>query len=427
MAEKKNNGVDKKRDDSEEIIERLDPIIEGEEDLDTTFAEESGMVDDEIDRLFEKDNEKRDSSLDILFEDDRELDSLFDEERKSFQKGLKDEVQKALSQPTMSKASLYRMRMSEPSESALTAEIAQQKTVEEIWEEPLGAAKETQNKKSIWVMCSFIALVSMAGAWALWQSTNGTRGNEEELLAQEVETEQKELSKLELEQQLQSVDTLMHQYFTANTVDQKCESIYKADSLRSDIEAYYKENGGPKPSTDYRIDNIFPMEIDETELWEVFIKDKNDLEKDLKVYYVRKDPAGAYKVDWKADVVFQENDIGHFQETRSKEATSFRFKVEPMYKLATFNWGFTDTEYDVLRLSIPDTDWVFWGYLKRGSEAHKKLLLSLDLNLKRQVLDMAVSHDFILKVKFLEDSPKENDQYILIDELVSRKWINIAE
>ena len=44
---------------------------------------------------------------------------------------------------------------------------------------------------------------------------------------------------------------------------------------------------------------------------------------------------------------------------------------------------------------------------------------------KNLVLNQPGKHDFILKVRFLEDSPKENDQYILIEDLVSRKWLTI--
>ncbi len=407
MAEKKNSNEGEEIDDSDEIIERLDPIKLDESDKDV----------EDIDHLFVDDEITR----------DRSIDSLFDEERKNFQDDLKDEVQKALSQPVMSKASLYRMRMKEPSESALKGEIAQQKSVEEIWEEPIDETVESQNRKSVIVMCVLIALLSIAGGWAIWKSTHDERGNEEELIAQENEVKQRELEKQLLDTKLKKISDLMNQYFSAITVAQKCESIYKGDLITEQVQQYYSSKGGVQPISDYTIDHIIPANVDDGDVWEVFVSSEQSAEGRLKSYFVRLDDEGGYKVSWKADVCFQDDDVKKFIETRSKEAKVFRFEVKTLLKMATYNWGFKDTDYQVVRLSIPDSDIVFWGYVARGSTEQKMLNRFIELDLKNQVLNKETKHQFILKVRFLEDSPRENDQYILIEDVISRKWVNTAE
>lgn len=417
MEYKKENNREQEKGDSEGSVERLDPVVVGEEDLDVGFAKEVEMADAAIDQLFEDDPREVDHSI----------DSLFDEERKTFKKGLRDEVEKALSQPAMSNASLYRMRMNDPSEEALSAEIATQKSVEEIWEEPLDEAKEMQNRKSMRLIFVLIASLFVAGSWALWTSANDERGNEEDLVAQENENKQKELSKLELGKERDKVYARMHEYFSAITVDQKSESIYKVENFQKEIVAYYEQQGGVNPYVEYNIDNMFLIDVAGEDVWEVFVKDMASVEKELKRYFVRKDTDGSYKVDWEADVIFQRDSLSEFQEMRSSKPKNFRFLVEPMHKLATYNWRFKDNEYVPLRLSVPDTDYVFWGYVKRGSDEYEELVKYMDFNLKDVILDVKPVHQFILKVRFLEDSPTENSQYILIEDIVSRKWVNMVE
>ncbi|MFT5906707.1 MAG: hypothetical protein ACI9E1_002319, partial [Cryomorphaceae bacterium] len=144
MAEKKNSSENLKKGDSEEIIERLVPSSEGEDEVEFKFADDKEKYDSPIDHLFQDEDKIVDPAIDRLFEEDRN----------SFQKGLHDEVQKALSQPVISKASLFRMRAKDPSESALSEEIARQKTVEEIWGDTTDEASEASNRKSVIVMCA---------------------------------------------------------------------------------------------------------------------------------------------------------------------------------------------------------------------------------------------------------------------------------
>jgi|GEM_PF-2479879 len=432
MAEK-NTSEELEKGGSEEIIERLDSSLldEGEDEVDTKVTDDQQMDDQSIDHLFQDKDKTVDRSMDHLFQDedktvDPSIDRLFDEDRKNFEKALQDEVQKALSQPEISKASLYRMRTKEPTEIALTKEIAKQKTVEEIWEESKDEASGAGNRKSIIVMCVFISLITMAGGWALWQTINDERGNEENLTALENESKEKELEKSILYEELSGVSEVIERYFSAITVRQKSECIYQAESFKNDIEVYYKNNGGVKPTFDYSIENIFPISLNGEDIWEVLIKEEDGLAEGIHSYFVRKNSDGEYKIDWESDVVLQENDVKIFKETRSREAMEIKFIVKPM-KRGTYNWGFKDTEYKALRLVIPNSDMVFWGYVKKDSPEQKKLNDFIESDSKNSVLNQSMRHEFILKVRFLADSPRENDQYILIEDVVSPKWINIEE
>jgi hypothetical protein len=175
---------------------------------------------------------------------------------------------------------------------------------------------------------------------------------------------------------------------------------------------------------DYTIQNVLPINFYGEEVWEVFIETKDRPNEGVRCYYVRKDTFEEYKVDWEADVVLQKNDIKKFKETRSREATKFKFEVEPIYQMSIYNWGFTDIEYQAYKLTLPDSDMVFWGYVKRDSPEEIKLNRYIERNLNNTLLNTNLRHEFILGVRFLPDSPKENDQYILIDDVVSRKWMS---
>jgi hypothetical protein len=119
--------------------------------------------------------------------------------------------------------------------------------------------------------------------------------------------------------------------------------------------------------------------------------------------------------------------VKKFKTIRSKKATSFKFEVNPMYLFSTYNWGFKDSEYQVLRLSIPNSNMVFWGYVKRGSPEQYQLNSYIEADLKNPIISKTMVHEYILKVKFLADTPHENEEYILIENIVSRKWINTDE
>ncbi len=403
MAGKRNNGEHKDDDKFDEIIERLNPHSSVSEKID----------DGSIDHLF-ADEPKR---------ADKNLDRLFNEERQLLPKELQDQVQKALSQPEMSKAKLFRMRSSEPNKKAFEEEIATLKSVEEIWDEKNEGAGKTLNRKSLLVMYGFISLLIAMIAWAVIATINDKRGNEEKLNAQMREASEREQLQISLNYEIQKVTEVVDRFLTAKTVPQKSESIYDAETLQSEIESYYERVGGVMPITEYFIEQIIPIHLDGENLWEVYVK-MNDVDnKPKKIFYVRENSKGEYKVDWAADVALQKHDVKKFKATRSREVTSIKFIVEKLSGQSIYNWSFHEANYDVQKLIVPNSDIIFWGYVRRGSPEELKIKQSIESDLKNNLWNRSVSHQFILKVRFLEDAPRENDQYILIDDIVSRKWV----
>lgn len=451
MVEKKNTSEDLGVNNSGEIIERL--VLT--------------LADDETDSGLIPDQELDDLLIDELSEDDdkavdHSLDSLFDEDRKSAQNGLHDEVRKALTQPAISKASLFRMRLREPSESAFNEEIAQLKTVEEVWEEPEAETIKVVNHKYITVMSILIAVFLLAGGWGVWRAIDTKKSDNGNKTASVIESRLSAKQSLEVDMRL--VSEIVKQYLSASTVSHKSEYIYKVDSFSNDIESYYENKGGVKPVMNYGIKSILPLSLNGAQVFEVVMKNKDPQNKKFRSYYVRKNSEGEYKVDWKADVIFQDSDVKKFKETRSKKATNIKCIVNPIYdememmpwvrkrpeynispvnipisdlvfwelepiyyNLASYNWGFNEKEYNVMRLEIPNSDMLFWGYIKKGSEAEYKLFQYMGSDLKREIIDRKSNHQFILKLRFLPDSPHENDQYVIIDDVVSEKWINMDE
>jgi hypothetical protein len=403
MEGKRNTNEYGEEDDLDEIIERLDPRLAVKKEIDDQF----------INRLFQDETKKNDDSLDGLFEGDKS----------SLRKGLQDEVQKALSQPEMSKASLFRMKTKEPSLKAFDEEIAKLKSVEEIWEESSHGATKTLNRKTSIALYAFITVNIAMIVWALFTSLNDMRRGDAQLNALTSEIISKEQQEKNLNLEIKEISELIERYLSATTKLNKIECIYKADDFINEIDSYYKEHVRIQSPSDYVIDSILPISVNGENLWEVLVTEKTISGELFHNYYVRKDSAGDYKVDWKEDVIFQENDVVKFKETRSRESTNIKFIVEVITRISAYNWGFMETDYQVFRLREPNSEMVFWGYVRRGSPEQMKLNHSIENDLKNTLSKKTVRHEFILKVRFLPDSPTTNDQYILIDDIVSHKWL----
>jgi hypothetical protein len=405
MAGKRNTNEYSEEDDIDEIIERLDPRLAVKIEIDEQF----------IDRLFQDEPKKKDDSLDGLFEEDKS----------SLHRGFQDEVQKALSQPEMSKASLYRMKSKEPTFKAFDEEIAKLKSVEEIWEESSQGATKTLNRKALIALYVFITVIITMIIWAIFTSLNDKRDSDAQLNALTSETINKELQEKKLNIEIKEISELIDRYLSATTKLEKIECIYKADDLINEIDRYFKEHERFKSPSDYVIDSILPISVNGENLWEVLVIEKTISGERFHNYYVRKNSDGDYKVDWQEDVIFQENDVVKFKETQSRESTSIKFIVEVITGMSAYNWGFMETDYQVFRLREPNSEMVFWGYVRRGSPEQMKLNQSIENDLKNTLSKKTVRHEFILKVRFLPDSPTTNDQYILIDDIVSHKWLTI--
>ena len=220
---------------------------------------------------------------------------------------------------------------------------------------------------------------------------------------------------------IKEITKIIEDYLSAETVDEKCRHIYKADEYRSEIESYYQQHGGLKEINDFKIGGIKPVLFDSKEYWQVVITREQD-----KIIYLRNSPNNSFKVDWKADVVFQANDIASFIDSNTEEPTMFRFNIKISAERPVYNWGFTEDEYFSVNLSVPGTDKYLWGYVKKGSELHERFLR---LNRETESFQFASSSksESILKIRFLKDSPTENKQYVLIDDIISSSWVNTKE
>lgn len=283
-------------------------------------------------------------------------------------------------------------------------------------------AKASQNRKSTIAVCLLTAMVAMAVYWVLSKPTNDKRENEGLIVEMKKQFFEKEKEKKIIDREVEDVSNLLHQYLSAPTVEEKFSYIYNADDHKDKIREYYNENGGVKPLEDYFIYLVLPTHIDGEEIWEVTVKKNQEGIDNISSYYVRKDSDDEFKVDWFSDVALQENDILEFKKSRSNRPTKFKFQVKKLNDKPTYNWGFRDTEYEVVKLTEPNTNLVFWGYLKIGSSAHTSMNRYLGMDLKNRIVDVEFIHQFILVVKFLKDSPRENDQYIVIEDVISRRW-----
>lgn len=296
------------------------------------------------------------------------------------------------------------------------------KSLEDKWSAPTKKNEQAGGHKILYSVCTILGLMILLGLWFTFQSLANSTNDKRELAFSEQGT-LKTVDKISLGTQIKEITKIIEDYLSAETVDEKCRHIYKADEYRSEIESYYQQHGGLKAINDFKIDGIKPVLFDSKEYWQVVISNTRELHK---IIYLRNSSNKSFKVDWKADVVFQANDIASFIASNTEEPTMFRFNIEISVVRPVYNWGFTEDKYFSVNLSVPGTDKYLWGYVKKGSELHERFLR---LNRETESYRFASSSksESILKIRFLKDSPTENKQYVLIDEIISSSWVNIKE
>jgi len=294
------------------------------------------------------------------------------------------------------------------------------KSLEDKWSAPIEKNEQAGGNKILYSVCTILGLMILLGLWFTFQSlANSTNDKRERTLSEQGTL--KTVDEVSLSTKIKEITKIIEDYLSAETVDEKCRHIYKADEYRSEIESYYQQHGGLKEINDFKIGGIKPVLFDSKEYWQVVITREQD-----KIIYLRNSPNNSFKVDWKADVVFQANDIASFIDSNTEEPTMFRFNIKISAKRPVYNWGFTEDEYFSVNLSVPGTDKYLWGYVKKGSELHERFLR---LNRETESFRFASSSksESILKIKFLKDSPTENKQYVLIDDIISSSWVNTKE
>jgi len=355
--------------------------------------------------------------------EDAELpDDLFDELRDNTQRELRKEVQKALVQPTASKAGLYRMRSKDLSAKDLKEDDKALNDLEEVWGE---VDVESEAKRKLILFLLLVAISVSCIYWAFSQSFDvaaDTPFNHLNDLPKEKNTE-----KADLRKEMTEAGLVMQNFIQAETLEVKKQFIYKTNEFEAIMKQFHAAHGQFPIHERFQINMILPVMLADEQLWMAKVQIQVEGAKRVKSYFLRKGVDGKFKVDWKATVGYQENDIEKFVKERSKIPTEFRFIVKREKRIPSYNWGFREFEYLPVILKVPNTDYTFWGYVKRGSKSHRDISLAMKVDKKSGAMIRANHFQYILKVRFLEDSPKENDKYILIDELVSPKWVDLCE
>ncbi len=407
MEKKKFSRNIKAKVELEEVIERLSPAMP----MDST--EDKLPVASEL----EDQGVKSEQSLDWIYKEaQKRLSDVSDYKQNA-------DASERLASDEVSKT----RKSKKPSNQVPLEKRRKIKSLEETWGESSGKSGLFIDRKSRGVMISFSLLIVAAIIYAIIISrnkdqVNGNLSNNDGVQISNIEDE---LSNLEMKVKL--VSDVADQYLSATTVEEKCKYIYNSVALKDKIEKYYKDKGGITTMENYTIKNVIPVKLVARYVWEIIVTSEDLPEGESLHFYVRRDSEEQYKVDWKADVAYQDNDVNEFKKSRAKKSTAIKFKVDVITGETIYNWGFTEEDYNVLKLSAPNSDTVFWGYIKKDSPLSSELILNIESNIKNTLSDIKVENQFILKVRFLADSPRENDQYILIDDIVSKKWVNTQE
>ncbi len=415
MAGKKNNSEDMKKSDSEENIERLDDrfIDSAEDEIDIKLTADQKIDDRSIDQLFEDNDKPLDHSIDRLFEEDR----------KSFKGGLKDKVQKALSQPVMSKASLYRMRTKEPSEVDLS-EREIMPTLEDQW------IQDESNSATVswvkWFILLGILLAMSAGIWA-FINLSGEEADKGEK-AQEI----KEIALVSVQsdiddaQNIANVSACVKKYLEATSIEERAKYCRNQEStLRKMTKSYANELifdiyhfEGIAKSSEIR------MEDKEITIVSANISSQSGgtgVENKPKSLLLEKQEDGTYLVDWETAVVYQPADWNAFIVKRSTEAHVFRLEVRERINYGPYLYEFSDDNiYQAYRISIRgNAEKYLIGYAKKGSEVDK-IMKSLTLIKGNKNTGSRMTVPVMLKLVFPEGAL--SDQCVEITEVISDSW-----
>jgi len=303
--------------------------------------------------------------------------------------------------------------------SSINKRSRKSKTVEDKWSSSRNKTTEVVDNKPLWIASILLVLLLICGgsfAFKLFLSNNDQNSTSGQTSIESV-------SKAALANKVEVISEALNNYLTATSIDEKCKNIYKAEEFKSEIEAYYQKNE-LKVLEDFEISKVQPVLFDRKEYWEVIVVDKN---KKQLLYYIRTDENELVKVDWKADVVFQKNDIQSFIESRSTNPHIFRVYFDSSVIHPVYAWGFTEEEYMFVSLNIPNTENHLWGYIKRDSEISDTLE-----RLQKDTSDFKIrSKDglkkFLIEMRFMEDSDAENNQAVMIDRIISNSWVNTEE
>jgi len=310
-----------------------------------------------------------------------------------------------------------------PSSTSLSSKRRKSlKTIEDRWAANSEEGVKVAGHKILWAVGIILGVLLLGCLGLVFRFFITDRVEPENYAIPQQMVESEDTKKRTLAIQIQEATRIIEQYLYAENLDEKCIYIYKAESFRSIIDEYYEKEPW-KPFTDISITGIHPIIFDSKEYWQVSLYDAIDGQS---FYYLRKDEKGDLLVDWKADVVYQKNDISSFISTKSKEPQLFRCIIDLNKNRSVYNWEFTEDKYFSLKVEIPDRDDYVWGYMKKNSEVSKKMEQLRREAIINQGLQKSL-HKFIVTVKFLKDTSLENNQHVSIENVIANSWVNTEE
>jgi hypothetical protein len=276
----------------------------------------------------------------------------------------------------------------------------EEEDVEDVWQEggrrsPMGLV----------VLAGILGLVLLGVALLL--IPRGDRLVEERAALVTAEREAEEQALQDAGLLMEKIEKVVRKYLAAETVDEKLRYVRHRERVQPLMEAYYAEQ--PMEPRGFRIVTAFyPVGVDNDSFLYMQVRGEDGTLIPLLVEHLGRDEV---LVDWETDVAYQPMLLATFLEQRLTEPVAFRVFA----KLDTFYaYEFADPErYQCLMLTERDSETYLFGYVERGSEAHRKLMETLGDDPKSR-------EPFLLKLRFLPDSRATRS--VVIEEVVAKRW-----
>ncbi len=397
-------------DDTEVIVLGADDHKEeGDELSDEGDAEDSTLVAVVDDLLMAEDDSKA---------GDADLDVLFQEEKVNMRDEDEVALRKALYEAKESKASMMRNKSGEATKATLAEQVAMLDTLEDTWERELEGDLASKKTKFV-VIALIIILVGLAIGGAV-MVRNNQLANKEDLQKLDKEKATYQNLKEEAKKKVAKVEAAFFKFHAVKNVDDLVAAIADGESLREKVTAYYKKHPLPQKIEGVSITQVSQTLINDKVVWYLTFESPGSSES--RGYFFREDGNGGYKVDWRAISGCQDENLADFLKKRSIQGKVFRFFVKKKYEDGFYNWGFNDERYAAFRLIDPETDRAIWGYVdlldKELVDGMAKIFDDDSISLSK------IGETLMLKVKFMKGSDPMNDNCVLIEKLVSPKWVD---
>lgn len=384
-------------------------------------SDKTRNVDEEVDLadLFLEDESEHEEDLGVL------VDDLLKDEDEHGLSAVEDEsVERALRSNDSSHASVYRMRMADPTAKDLEPVELNIKGAEDVWEEaPVEKIGGNHFRGLLWLL---IALVVGGAIWAIVVSTDPEAENQEKIAdLRDKDATQKEKIR-QLQEEMSSVETVMRRYMAAQTPEERLPYLKGDETVRAYYLEYYQKN----PDAFKKYEGVVVKSIYKpTTCYDVWFglvsyeharKLKNY---DRIIVQPYADDEKGFYVDVEAMIEPDPAIWKRFIAEKPTEPQLLRAEVFCLYDGGAFLWGFSDEEYDCCQVRYTGTESAYWGYVKKGSKLSRWLkhwyenARYVDAeNWKRKTSRL------VIMAKFPENTPAENYSCFEIVDVVSSTW-----